>query len=175
MTTRYAIVAFPEFDEPNPLEAVRHAFDPQVTLLPAHVTFVFPFVAVGSESSLREHIEACLVRTSSFDIVLAPPTPAADGYLSLGVVSGRDRIVDLHDRLYSGPLESQLSTSHPYDPHVTLGRLDSPGALASALATARATLPRPLPARIDHVHLFRIEPGAGHVACSFPLVSAGAP
>jgi 2'-5' RNA ligase len=175
MTTQYAIVAFPEFAEPNAVEAVRRAFDPQATLLPAHITIVFPFVAPRSGAVLRDHIASCIVRVSCFDVMLAPPSPADDGYLFLRVSSGRDRIIDLHHRFYSGPLESELSTSRPYEPHITVGRLHSPEALASALVTARAQLPTPLHACIHRVHLFCIEASGGRVELSLPLVNSGAP
>lgn len=172
MTTQYAIIAFPEFEDANAVEALRHAFDPQAALLPAHITFVFPFVATPSDLFLREHIESCLVGISPFDIRLAPPSPEADGYLFLRVASGRDRIVDVHARLYSGPLEPRLSTSRSYEPHITLGHLDSPESLETAVATALVKLPNPLSGHIDRVHLFRIEGGRGQVELSFPLVGS---
>ena len=170
MTVHHAIVAFPAFDASVPIEAVRRAFDPQASLLPAHVTLVFPFVASHETATLREHISSGIVGVTPFEVALAPPSAELDAYLFLRVHSGRERIVDLHDRLYSGPLEPHLSPAHVYEPHVTVGRLNSTDALAAAVTAARATLATPLRAVIDSVTLFRIEDGLGSVEFSIPLV-----
>lgn len=169
MTIQHAIVAFPAFRESDTIESLRRAYDPQAQLLPAHVTFVFPFVAPLGGSGLAEHITSCLTTIEPFDVTFAPPSADADGWLFLRVTSGRDRVIDIHDRLYSGQLAPYLSRVHPYQPHVTLGRLHSSDALQGALAMAVASLPASLRARIDRVSLFCIEGQTGHVDRSFPL------
>jgi 2'-5' RNA ligase len=168
MTIHHAIVAFPALDAAESIESIRRAFDPQASLLPAHITLVFPFAA-PLETALREHIASTLMGVSPFDIALGPPSAEEGGYLFLRVGSGRQRIVDLHDRLYSGPLQSYLSTTQAYEPHVTVGRLSSPEGRADALAMARASLTMPLRGRIDGVALFCIENGAGRVEFTFSL------
>ena len=170
MTVTYAIVAFPAFDAPQPIEAVRRAFDPQASLLPAHITLVFPFVASRNTVALREHIDSALQEVSRFEVTLAPPSAEQEAYLFMRVQSGRERIVDLHDRLYSGPLQRHLSPSHPYEPHVTVGHLASSDALAAAVAAARETLATPLCADINSVALFCIKDAAGRIEFTVPLV-----
>jgi 2'-5' RNA ligase len=174
MTVQHAIVTFPAFDAPESVEVVRHAFDPQASLLPAHITLVFPFVASQGGRVLREHVASVLAGIVCFDVTLAPPTPEQDAYVFLRVESGRSRIIDLHDRLYSGLLQGYSSPAHAYEPHVTVGRLPSPNALTAAVTSARRALPTPLCARVDSVALFCIENGAGRVEFTMPLAAAKA-
>ena len=172
MTVLHAIVAFPIFDAPETIEGIRRAFDPQAALLPAHITLVFPFAAPSDSSFLGQHLATCIAGVPPFDVMLASPSAERDGYLFLRVMAGRDRIVALHDRLYAGPLERCLSTSHPYEPHVTMGRLNSPDSLANALTMARERLAVPLRGQIDAVALFALDDGVGRVELTIPLVNS---
>jgi len=169
MHIQYAIVAFPTLSAREPIEYVRRAFDPQASLLPAHVTLVFPFTAAVDAKELREHIAATLATAHSFEIAFASPSIEDDGYLFLRVATGREHVIALHDRLYSGPLQPYLSTGHAYEPHITIGRLGSPEPLANALAVARARLPTSLNGRIDKVALFCIDGSMGRVESTFPI------
>jgi 2'-5' RNA ligase len=173
MTVQHAIVAFPVFDAPEPIEAVRREFDPQASLLSAHITLVFPFVASLDPAALCDHMTATISEAERFDVTLAAPTAEQDAYVFLRVESGRRRIIGLHDRLYAGPLRAHLSQAHAYEPHITLGRLSSPEALTAAVTLARRTLAMPLHARIDSVALFRIENGRGRVELTMPLAGSG--
>ena len=169
MTIQHAIVAFPTFDSSADIESVRRDFDPQATLLPAHVTLVFPFIAAHDTAFLREHIVAAIAVMSPFDIAVAAPSVEDGGYLFLRLTQGRERIVELHDRLYTGALRSHLLPEHPYEAHITVGRLDSSEALTTAAAAAKARLVSPLRGRIDAVSLFRLADGFGTVACTLPF------
>jgi 2'-5' RNA ligase len=70
-----------------------------------------------------------------FAVTLEGIIGAEREYLFLKVKRGSDSIVELHERLYSGPLQVHLSVAHTYVPHVTVGRLRSEAAFESALAT----------------------------------------
>ena len=171
MTAQHAIVIFPAFAAAEQIESVRQDFDPLATLLPAHVTLVFPFADILEPASLREHVIAAAERTPPFDIAAAAPTAEDDGYLFLRITDGRETIVALHDRLYTGILRTHLSLAHAYDPHVTVGRVGSREALDAATATARSRLVSPLRARVDSVSIFRLDQGAGTVVSVIPLTS----
>ena len=173
MTTQYAIVAFPTFEAPAPIEMVRRAFDPQASLLPAHITLVFPFPAGRDIPALRTHLHTALSGVPSFDVTLAPPSVEQGEYLYLRVEGGGQRILDLHDTLYSGPLKQYLSTTHIYEPHVTVGHVLSPDALAAATVAARQSLPTTSRAHINSVCLFCIEAGTGRVDLTVPLATSG--
>jgi len=170
MTVQYAIVVFPAFDSPEPIEAVRRAFDPHAALLPAHITLVFPFPASADAAALRTHLDATLSGVSSFDVTLAAPSVEHDAYLFLRVDAGRQRLIALHDALYTGPLALHLSSTHTYEPHVTVGHLASRDAIPEALLTARKDIPAGSCAHVSGVSLFRLEEGAGHVEFTLPLV-----
>ena len=172
MTVQYAIVAFPTFDSPEAIEGVRQVFDPHASLLPAHITLVFPFTASQDAASLRAHLHALIATTSGFDVTLAPPSVEQDQYLCLRVEAGRRQVIDLHDTLYSGPLQPYLSLTHPYDPHVTIGRLPSLDALTAAAVVARERLPATSRALIESVSLFSFEDSVGRVEFTVPLAPA---
>jgi 2'-5' RNA ligase len=166
---QHAIVLFPAFDAADEIEAVRRAYDPQSSVLPAHVTLVFPFTDANAASFLLDHIATSLAGMPPFDIAVATPTPEDGGYLFLRVTEGRDRVVELHDRLYTGPLLAHRSATHSYEPHVTVGRLGSPEALRTAASAARLRLPSPAHARIHEVSLFQLGAGLHGVVATFPL------
>ena len=60
-------------------------------------------------------------RTPSFEIRLKGFEKSWDHWLFLGVAEGRDRVIALHDALYTGILRPHLWTEQPYSPHVGLG------------------------------------------------------
>jgi 2'-5' RNA ligase len=170
MTVQYAIVAFPTFDVADQIEAVRRRFDPLSSVLAAHVTLVFPFEDSVGLSSLCAHVAAAAADASPFAIDLTGPAVVDGGYIFLHVGDGTRHLIDLHDRLYSGALMGQLSRTHEYRPHVTIGRLGSSEQLMAAAAEARATLTLPARGRIDSLALFRLEHGShGSVDFTIPL------
>ena len=103
MTVQNAIVLFPVFESSEEIEDLRRAYDPLASVLPAHVTVVFPFVDTAASRVLHEHSLAAIGIFPSFDIAVATPTPEDGGYLFLRVTEGRKQVVELHDRLYTGP------------------------------------------------------------------------
>lgn len=169
MSLQHAIVLFPAFDAAAEIETLRRAYDPQATVLPAHVTVVFPFTNADAATFLYDHIAASIAGMTPFDIALATPTPEDGGYLFLRVTEGRDRVVELHDRLYRGPLLEHRSVTHDYEPHVTVGRLDSSEALRTAASAACRRLQSPLHAHINEVALFEIGAGLGRIVTTVPL------
>ena len=169
MGVQHAIVLFPAFDATAEIETLRRAYDPQASLLPAHVTVVFPFADPGVTALLYDHVATSIAGMTPFDIALATPTREDGGYLFLRVAEGRDRVVELHERLYRGPLLAHRSVTHSYQPHVTVGHLESPEALRAAASAACLRLQAPLHARINEVAVFEIGAGVGRVVTTVPL------
>lgn len=169
MLIQHAIVLFPVFDTVAEIETLRRAYDPHASLLPAHVTVVFPFADAEAANLLGNHIATTLAGIPAFGITLATPTPEEGGYLFLRLTEGRDRVLEMHDRLYTGPLLAHRSAKHRYEPHVTVGRLDSPEALRAAVGAARLRLRSPLHAHIDKVSVFEIGAGGGRIVNAVPL------
>jgi 2'-5' RNA ligase len=137
----HAIVTFPDTPGIERIELLRRLFDPLAGIIPAHMTLVFPFESQLPAATLRAHVERMSIGTRPFDIELNDVAVVEDEYVFLDVGSGREQLIELHDRLYSGPLARHLSETHVFRPHITLGRLREPEALATALAKARELLP----------------------------------
>lgn len=167
---QYAIVAFPVFDAAAAIESVRCRFDPLASMLPAHVTLVFPFTDVVGEADLAKHVARTLEDHPVFDIALSDVTVEDGGYVLLNVETGANVLSTLHDRLYGGLLASHLSSAHEYRPHVTIGRLPDDEQARSAAAQAILHLVLPLLGKINDVALFRLsEDGSGDVALTIGL------
>src|SRR5262245_38710541 len=171
MTVQYAIVAFPELDARDEIERIRRQYDPLAAVLDAHVTLVFPFEDTLSSADMRGHVLAATEGVAPFEIALGTPTSADDGYLLLNVLGGREVVVEVHRRLYSGRLHRHLSQAHTYDPHVTIGRLATPEQLGLASNEARARLVPPIRGHIRSVAVFRLDGAHGTVESIIALSS----
>lgn len=175
MTVRYAIVAFPVLDAAGVVESVRRRFDPLASMLSAHITLVFPFTDAASEADLAKHIAVVAAGQRAFDITLANISVEDGGYVFLNVEAGVDVLCQLHDRLYTDLLESYLSSTHEYRPHITIGRFPDPEQMKLAAEEARTHLTLPLRGKVDEVALFRLnEAGRGDVVRAFGLVPGSA-
>jgi 2'-5' RNA ligase len=171
MTVQYAIVVFPVLDAATDLESFRRRFDPLASMIPAHITLVFPFTDLVSEADLRKHVASAIADQRAFHVALSEITVKDDGYVFLNVEAGVDVLGALHDRLYSGLLSSHLSSAHEYRPHITIARLPDLEQARSAAAEARLRLAPPLRGTINSVALFRLnEPGRGDVAWTVDLI-----
>ncbi len=134
-----AIVLFLPQPEPAPVAALRHQFDTLYGSLSAHITLVFPFESDLAPETLRDHVVQSVRGASPITVRLSEVTGADNQYLFLNVKRGNDALIDLHDRLYQGPLAAYRSRELTYLPHVTVGRLSGPSALQAALAIASKT------------------------------------
>lgn len=122
---RLAIVAYPQVsdDDRRWIEAFRRAHDPEASLIAAHFTLVFP--AAVPAGDLMEHARAVLDDFHAFSFVLgrARTVESVGGqgaHVFLVPDQGASRIIDLHDRLYSGFLEPHLRADIPFIPHITV-------------------------------------------------------
>ena len=166
---RRALIMFPEGDGLAEVEELRRRFDPLAQVIPAHITLVFPYVDTLSATELQQHIRRALEHRPAFDVHIEGATEAEGEYVLLPVTRGREQLIDLHDRLYRGPLALHRSRAHVYEPHITIGRLREESARREALALARAQL-RPCDARLREVAVFRLESAsAGAVEFTVPL------
>jgi 2'-5' RNA ligase len=83
-----------------------------------------------------------VVSIGPFSLALREVTGHDGENLFLNVKRGRDELLALHDRLYTGPLAAFLEPDHTYLPHLTVGRLSDPAAFAAAFAAALAAARR---------------------------------
>jgi 2'-5' RNA ligase len=117
------------------IEALRQRFDPLAGFLPSHITLVFPFESDLTTQDLRKHIERAVEGVAPLALTLDGITGSEREYLFLMIRRGHESIVEMHERLYSGPLQVHLSLTQPYVPHVTVGRLGSAAAFEAALTS----------------------------------------
>lgn len=118
-----AIVIFPKLDGMGVVEHFREQYDPLAHFIPAHITLVFPFKDNISDEALLSHLQQTVHSLATFEVKLRGVTGSDGEYLFLNVKRGNDELIDLHDRLYTGPLAKHLSAEHTYIPHLTLGRI----------------------------------------------------
>jgi 2'-5' RNA ligase len=136
-TVKRAIVILPEFDGFDRIDQLRRRFDPLASRIAPHISLVFPFESDLSVDRLRAHMQQVMEGMAPFPVQLRGITGHDGEYLFLNVVRGNNRLIDLHDRLYSGPLAAYLMPEYPYHPHVTVGRLADRAEFSQGLAIAR--------------------------------------
>lgn len=127
-TLTWAIVIFPELspEQRQIIARIRAAYDPLAMAIDPHITLVFPFESMLPTEDLLAHMRAAVVPITPFEIALRGVTGQQDEWLFLNVKRGNDQLIALHDRLYSGPLESYLLPRYTYAPHLTVGHV-TPG------------------------------------------------
>jgi 2'-5' RNA ligase len=148
MATTLAIVAYPILDEVGRLwvESTRERNDPQARLIRAHFTLVFPTEA--DLEPVRAHARSVASVSTPIPFVLhearAVPDPSsAGGHVFLVPGDGQAELVDLHRRLYAGPLLPSLRRGLAYVPHVTVAAhpaFDRCRTIAQELTAARRTV-----------------------------------
>ncbi|MGH8836870.1 MAG: 2'-5' RNA ligase family protein [Actinomycetes bacterium] len=147
----YAIVTFPEADTTE-VEEFRSRWDPQSTLVAAHVTSAFPFEWPATLDDLVTAVARLASEHHAFPLSVRDAIIWEDQYLFLMVVERHDEIADLHRALYRGPL-AYLPPPAPFVPHMTIGRQSDPARARAEAATLRVE------GRITSVSVFRLEPG----------------
>ena len=115
---QYAIVYFPNINTEK-INAFREKYDPHWNIIQPHITLVSPFSDI-SETQIFEHLERVTEDIKSFHIHLLGLLKTDDHLLFLLIKEGRDKIIKVHNRLYSGILNS-LEQKYIFDPHITLG------------------------------------------------------
>lgn len=116
---RLAVVYFPKTNL-DKINSFREKYDINWQIISPHMTIVSPLSEV-SESQLVKHVEKVTKEIKSFSIHLTGLTKTFDNFLFLLVKEGNEKIVHLHDKLYSEILIPYIPTDYPFAPHITLG------------------------------------------------------
>jgi 2'-5' RNA ligase len=130
------LVIFPELEDRSAIDDFRARFDPLAQLIPPHLTLVFPFEADLTTLAIRNHLRQSTMGMGPFPVRLQGVTGSGNEYLFLNVKRGNDQIVELHDRLYTGPLQRYLRRDLTFTPHLTIGRVRDAASWRAALAAA---------------------------------------
>jgi 2'-5' RNA ligase len=129
---------FPEFSNMSVINEIRNKYDPLASHVRPHITLVFPFNSDIDSNELKLHLENVLSEVKPFNIVLQgiKPIKSFGNYLFLEIRNGRDEIIEIHKRLYTGLLESvypQWLRTGSYNPHMTVGKIENEEAYMSAI------------------------------------------
>lgn len=120
--TKRSILLFPEITGMDAIQSFRKKHDPLAEKIRPHITLVFPFESPLAHGEVQRHIETCTEDISPFELSLSDISFTGEEWIWLEVKEGKDEIHQLHNRLYSGPLEEFKHPAIPYIPHLTLGR-----------------------------------------------------
>lgn len=116
---RLAVVYFPSINL-DELNEFRQKYDPKWKIIKPHITLVIPLSNI-SEELLLQHLETITKEMKSFYISLNGLTKSFDNYLFLQVKQGNEKVIRLHEKLYSGILALHLRKDIIFSPHITLG------------------------------------------------------
>ena len=131
------IMIFPILTNMGVINEVRNKFDPLASHVKPHVTLVFPFESQIKSDELNRHLKSVLSTRQSFLLTLHAITSSQPGnYLFLNIDKGKKEIIDMHEQLYTGLLESfkpDWLINRNYNPHMTLGKLENEQDLNKAI------------------------------------------
>jgi 2'-5' RNA ligase len=145
-----AALCVPEFPAPTLawLQGLRAKHDAKYFHLVApHVTVVFP-TATLAQAPFVAHVVSCLRGMPRGEVEFSTAAAVRDEESGLHLVcllagAGAELFLQLHDKLYSGPLAPEKRPDFPYAPHITLGRFASPAEaahLTKQINAARRTI-----------------------------------
>lgn len=116
------ILIFPKFSNINKIQEIRNKYDPLANLIAPHITIAFPFLDNISNEELIEKLSNLLILFKPFTIVFKGLSLSEDNYIFLNCIQGKQKLIDLHNKIYKQILPSHFKTSVKYIPHITLGQ-----------------------------------------------------
>jgi len=116
----YALVVYPDLEDDSKIQGLRKKYSPYYSAIKPHITLVFPFPDMDREE-IENHVSKILKNFTQFDLRLVGLIRSFDNWLFLGIEEGNDKIVELHDQLYTGILREHLRKDIEFIPHVGLG------------------------------------------------------
>jgi len=128
-----AILLLPEFDNIYEVQRIREQYDPLYRKIAPHITVVFPFESEISSNQILQLVEDTTKHCGRFALRMGGYTGYDNEYLFLNVVQGKDEIINLHQRLYSGVLKRYHESQYKFIPHMTVGRLSNEADFIEAL------------------------------------------
>lgn len=148
---------------------LRALHDPLASVLPPHLTLVFPLAFQQDVQVLREPIARVLGMHAPIALRLDEVTAHAE-LLFLNVKRGNDALIALHDDLYARVFPQALDAEFTFVPHVTVGRVPEQEARRRALQHARS-ISHPLEVTIEQLSVYvrNDHTGVRHVAYEVPL------
>ena len=152
---KYAVVIYPELEDASKIQELRRKNDPYFNVIAPHITLVFP-VPEMDRDAIVNHVTEILRDFAPFNIRLKGLTKSFDNWLFLCVEEGNEKIIELHDRLYTGMLEKHLRTDIQYIPHIGLGLFETDKEYRIAESRAR-TLNLDYESRIRSIYIIHLK------------------
>lgn len=122
--TKKSIIIFGKFSNIDKINKIREKYDLLYRFINPHITLLFPFERDIPTNVLKEHMHEVLKNIKPFNLKLKGITGTMDNYIFLNVKKGKDEIIEIHDKLYTGILEKYLYRGLTYIPHITIGHLN---------------------------------------------------
>ena len=151
----YAIVIYPSLEDDSKLQELRKKYSPYYNVIKPHITLVFPFPDIDREE-MENHICKILESFTRFNLRLVGLVRSFDNWLFLGVEEGNERIVELHNQLYTGILREHLRKDIEFTPHVGLGLFKTDEEYQKAESEARE-LNLDYRCKVESIHLLHLK------------------
>ena len=128
MQTSFVAIAYPEISQKDFdwIQNIRKDSDElYYEVVKPHFTFVFPCFSID-ENSFIGHAQKIISGFRKIDFELRKAITNKDAfndYIHVFLVpdKGKQEIIELHDKLYSGILKKELREDIPYIPHIGIG------------------------------------------------------
>ena len=155
---RLAVAWFPRFEGIERVESFRQRHDPAASLIPAHVTLVFPFPTALTPLQVHVHVQRVASTWPVVPVTFRAVRTEANEFVFLMAQPGAASITALHDKLYTRSLRQHLRPEFPYAPHITLARHADYANLDRARAEAEDLFRGEMPDVMREVTLLSVAP-----------------
>lgn len=146
----------PENKETEKVNQIRKKYDPAYEEIWPHLTLVYPFQKINEEE-IHNRIKKIIRNFKPFNVSFKNLEKSAKGnYLYLLPKKGKKKILKLHKKLHTGPLENHSNPDMPeYIPHITVGVFDTEQELDEAINSLKRKKPK-FEFFLDRLHLLEI-------------------
>jgi len=154
---RFAVAWFPRFEGLAQVEAFRRRHDPMASLIPAHLTLVFPFATALTRLQVETHVKRVASRWPRVPVSFRAVRLHANEFVFLMASRGAESLSALHDALYTRSFLPSLRRDLPYEPHISLARNADFPSLETAYGEARGEFGREFSDVLRELTLLRVQ------------------
>lgn len=157
----YVLVVYPDLEDDSKIQGLRKKYSPYYSVIKPHITLVFPSPDMDREE-IGNHVSKILKNFTQFDLRLVGLVRSFDNWLFLGIEEGNDKIVELHDQLYTGILREHLRKDIEFIPHVGLGLFKTDEEYEKAENEARK-LNLDYKCKVENIYLLHLRDGKSEI------------
>lgn len=124
------ILIFPKFNNINKIQKVREQYDELFGVIMPHITLASPFKSKISNEQLKQKLIDIVKDVKPFfirckEITLRKDTKIDTYYIFLNIAEGKERINQIHGKIYKEILKDVDINKYNYEPHITLGNTNN--------------------------------------------------